>query len=60
MDICQKIKSRTTIRFNNSTSVYFFEERANIILKKYMHHYVYYSIIYKNQNMEAYLMSISR
>ena len=53
MEIPQKIKSRTTIWSNYSTSGYLSEEYKNINSKRYMHPYVHRSIIYNNQDMET-------
>ena len=53
MEILQKIKHGTTIWPSNSTSGYLTEENENMNLKKYMHAYVHYRIIYNSQDMET-------
>ena len=56
----QKFKKGTTSWPSDSTSGYIPEETQNINLKEYMHSYVYYSIIYNLQDMEAAQVSINR
>ena len=53
MGVTKKIKSRTTIWSNNSTSGYLSKENKNTNLKRYMHPSVHCSIIYNSQDMEA-------
>ena len=52
MEFPQKIKNKITIWSSNSTG-YLPEEFENTNLKRYMHPYVYCSIIYDSQIMEA-------
>ena len=59
MEVLQKIKTRITIWFSNSTG-YLLKENDNTNLKRYMHPYVYCSIIYNSQDMEATQVSIHR
>ena len=49
IEVQQRIKSRSTIWFSNSTSGCLSEENKNNILKSYMHSYVHCSIIYKGK-----------
>ena len=49
----QKIKNRNIVWSNNSTSGYLSKENKNSDLKRYMHPYVHYSIIYDWQDMET-------
>ena len=49
MEVPQKIKNGTTIRFSNSTSGYLSEENENTNLKRH----VYDSTIYNTQDMKA-------
>ena len=58
MEIPQKIKNRTTLCSRNHTTEYLLKENKNTILKRYMHPYVYSSIVYNSQIMEAAQMSI--
>ena len=53
MDVTEKIKNTITRRFSNSTTDCFPKESENTNLKRYMHPYVYYSIIYYSQVREA-------
>ena len=53
IEIFQKIKNRTTILSNNSTIRYFPKEYKNTNSKRYMHLYVYCSIIYNSQDIEV-------
>ena len=50
-------KNRTVTRdkegLSNSTSGYLSEEIQNTKLKRHMHPYVHYSIIYNSQDMQA-------
>ena len=60
MEVPQNIKNRNTISSNNSTAGYLPKENKNTHLKRYMYLYVYSSIIYNSQGMEAAPMSIQR
>ena len=60
MEVPQKTKNRTNIQSSNSTSGYLFKENKNTNLKRYMHSYVYCSIIYNSQDMEATQVPINR
>ena len=60
VDVPQKIKNVTTIWPSKPTSVYLSEEIQNINLKRYVHPYIYCSIIYNSQVMEAAQVSVSR
>ena len=53
MEVPQKTKNRNTIQSSNSTTEYLPKENGNTNSKRYMHPYVYCSIIYNNQYMEA-------
>ena len=53
-----KIKNRTTIRTSNSTSAYLSEESKNCNLKRYMHLYVHWGIIYSSWDMVATYVTI--
>ena len=52
ISIPQKMKNRITIRFG-FISVYLSKENKNTNSKRYKHSYVYCSIIYNSQDMEA-------
>ena len=56
----QKIKNRTTIKSNSSAPRVLSKENENIYLKRHMHPYIYYSLIYHSQDVEATQVSISR
>ena len=56
----QKIKNRTTIKSNSSAPRVLSKENENIYSKRYMHPYIYYSLIYHSQDVEATQVSISR
>ena len=58
MEDPQKIKNRTTLQSSNHTSRYLPPKYKNTNSKGYMHPYVYGSIIYKSQDMEAAQVSI--
>lgn len=49
----KKKKNRTVLWPSNFTSGYILKETQNINLKEYMHWYVYCSVIYNSQDMEA-------
>ena len=51
--IPQKIKNRTIIWPNNSSSGYLSKENKNTNSKKYMHPHVHCSIIFKHQDVET-------
>ena len=53
IEVPQKVKNRTTIWSNNSTSGYLSEEDKNTNLKRYMHPHVYYRIVYNSQDMQT-------
>ena len=53
MEVPQKIKNRNTIRSSNPSIGYLLKEYENTNSKRYMHPYVYCSIIYNSQDMEA-------
>ena len=59
MELPQKIKNRTALCHNNSTSEFIWET-WNAKLKEYMHPNVHYSIIYSSQDLETAQMSNSR
>ena len=58
MEVPQKIKNRNTIQRNNPTSGYLPKENKHTDLRKYMHPYVYCSIVYNSQAVEAAQASI--
>ena len=60
MEVPQKVKNRNTIWFNNFTTGYLARENENTNSERYMHPYVYCSIIYNSQDMEAAQVSIDR
>ena len=60
MEIPQKIKNRNTIRPRNCTTGDLLKERENANLKRYMHPYVYYSIINNSEDTEPTQVSINR
>ena len=53
MGIYQNIKNRTTIWSSNSTLSFYSTGKINTNTKRYIHSYVYCSIIYNDQDMEA-------
>ena len=53
MEMPQKIKNKTTIQPRNSTFGYLPKQSQNPNSKRYMHPYVYCSIIYNRQDIEA-------
>ena len=53
MKVPQKIKNKNTTFSNNSTTMYLPRENENFNLKGYTYPYVYCSIIYNSQDMEA-------
>ena len=57
--IPQKIKTRTTIQFSNSTSAYV-SEWNEIVTQKDMHPNVHWNIIYSSQDMEAIYVPMDR
>ena len=56
----KKLKNRITIWSSDFTTVYLPKEYKNTNLKRYMHPYVYSSIIYNCQTMEGAQLSINR
>ena len=56
IEVLQKIKNRNTVWSSNSTSEY--KGNENTSLKRYLHPYVYYSIV--NKYMETTLMSVDQ
>ena len=58
MEVPQKVKNRTTLWSSNCTTRYLPKEYKNTNSKGYMHPYVYSSIIYNSQIMEAAQVSI--
>ena len=60
MEVPQKVKNRTTRQSNNHTTGYLPPKYKNTNSKGYMHPYVYSSIIYNSQIMEAAQMSVYR
>lgn len=60
MEVYQKIKNRITIIFCNFTTGYLCKEYKNTNSKRYMQHYIYCSIIYNCQIMDATHISIDR
>ena len=60
MEAPPKIKNRITIWSSDSTTGYLPKENENTNLKKYIHPYVYCSIIQNSQDMEAAQVSINR
>ena len=59
MEVLQKVKNRTTLWFSNHTTRYLPSKYENTNSKGYMHSYVYSSIIYNSQDMEAAQVSIN-
>ena len=53
METPQKVKNRTSLRPSNFTTRYLLKEYKNTNSKEYMHLYVYSSIIYISQIVEA-------
>ena len=60
MESTQKVKIRATLWYSNSTAGYLLKDNKNTKLKRYMYPYVYCSIIYNSQDMEATYMSSDR
>ena len=60
MEVTQKIKNRKTTWPSNSTSGYLLKENENTTSKRYMHPYVYCSIICSNQDIETTEVSFGR
>ena len=60
MEGLQKIKTITTLWSSNYTTGYLPKEYKNTNLKGYIHSYIYCSIIYNSQIMEAAQVSINR
>ena len=56
----QKFKNTITIQSSNSTTGYLPKENRNTVSKRYVHPYVYCSIIYNSQSMEITQVSIGR
>jgi len=59
MELPQKFKNRTTLSSRNHTTWYLPKEYENTNSKGYMQPYVYCSIIYNSQIMEAAQVSIN-
>ena len=53
LEVPQEVTNITTLWSNNHTTEYLPKEHKNTNSKGYMHHYVYSSIIYTSQDMEA-------
>ena len=53
MEVPSKIKNKTTLLSSNSFSRYLPKEYENTNLERYTNPYVYCSIIYNSQDMEA-------
>ena len=53
MEVPQKNRNKYTIRSSNFTSGYLPQENKNTNSKIYKHAYVYYSINYNSQDIEA-------
>ena len=60
MEVLQKIKNGTALLPSDSTFGYVAKEIQNTNSKRYMHPYVYHSIIYNNQDTEATQIPINR
>ena len=60
MEVPQKVKNRNTIWSSNSTTGYLPKENENTKSKRYVHLYVYCSIIYNGQDIEATQVSVDR
>ena len=58
MEVPQKVKNRTTLRFSNHTTGYLPKEYKNTNSKGHMYPYAYGSIIYNSQTTEAAQVSI--
>lgn len=59
MEILEIIKKRTTIWFDNYTSGYISKVIQSRILKRWLHTYIYFSIIHNRQWVQTTLKSIS-
>ena len=59
MEIPQKIKTRTTIRSRNPSSMYKCKGNKKIISKSYLHSH-YYCILYIGQDIEATYVSMNK
>jgi len=53
MEVPQKIKNRTTLQPSNHITGYLAKKYKNTNSKRHIHSYVYCSIIYDNQDIEA-------
>ena len=60
MEFHQKIKNKIAIWSSNSTTWYLPKENENTNLKRYMHLYIYCSIVYNSWDMETTEVSINR
>ena len=60
MEFLQKVKNRTILQANNHTTGYLPKEYKNTNSKGHMHSYIYNSVIYNSQDMEAAQVSIYR
>ena len=58
MKVSQKVKNRIAIWSNNSTTGYLPKENKNTNSKRYMHSYVYFSIIHNSQDMKETQVSL--
>ena len=56
----RKVKNRTSIWFNNSTSGYLSKENENTKAKKYMHFYVHHDTVLNGQDTETTQVPIKR
>ena len=60
MELPQEIKNGTALWLRDSTSRNLSKETQNTNSKEYKHLYVYCSVIYNSQDVEAALVPISR
>ena len=60
VEVPQRVKNRATLCPSNYTTGYLPQKYKNSNSKGYMHCYVYSSIIYNSQDMEAAQVSINR
>ena len=60
MEVSQKVKNKSTLQSSNRITGYLPKEYKNTNSKGYMHPYVYCSIIYNRQSVEAAQVSIDR